>query len=173
MAAEAMPREHVGMNDESHEPAGTNPWYGPDPDLEPGATTAHVQTGREGEGDKPVAAPVDTRDTYGNAGPALADPTVDVELEPEVEDAVGGPYPLPSVIERPHAASAAGSAPHQPTRDPSLSRAIDREAAGIDLAATGFARSTESPADGPLDPDVEQQPPSSDEHPAGTWGSSG
>lgn len=173
MATDALPRQYLTMSDEKYERERDDRPYGPDPDLEPGATTAQVQTGREGKGDSPGRAPVDTRDTYGNAGPALSDPTVPVDLEPEVEDAVGGPYPLPSVIERPHVDNTPGSAPHQPRRDPSLSRAVDREAAGLDLAATGFDRSTESPADGPLDPDVEQQPPASDEHPAGTWGSSG
>ena len=172
MAPRPNQREHVDMNDERYEIEGKDPWYGPAPDLDAGDTTVQVQTGREGEWDEPLSAPIDTRDAYGNAGPALSDPTVDVELEPEVDDALGGPYPLPSVIERPHTATAPGSAPHQPTRDPSLSRAVDREAAGLDPAAAGFDRSGESSADGPLDPDVEQQP-ASDEHPAGTWGSSG
>ncbi|MDP8905061.1 MAG: hypothetical protein M3N29_07070 [Chloroflexota bacterium] len=154
------------METDNDEQAKENPWYGPDPGHDPGATTAQWQSGHEDAGD--VAAPIDTRDTYGNAGPGLARSDIDADIE--IDEPPAGPYGLPSVIERTHRAEPPGTMPRQPTRDPSLSRAVDRAAAGIGVEEAGYDRAAEGPAPGPLEPDAEQEPPLSKDLPGGQWG---
>jgi hypothetical protein len=96
----------------------------------------------------------------------LGAPLVDVEL-PE-----GGVYPPQAFIERPHAPEA--GLPHGSlTRDPSLSRAVEREHEGLDADAAGYDRSVEGPAPGPLEPDAERVPADSQDLPGGQYGSSG
>lgn len=118
-----------------------------------------------------MPAPIDIRDTYGNAAPSVGNArgtdVADVEM-PE-----GGPYPLPERLDRPFAAAPPGVTPGEPTRDPSLSRAVDMANAGLDPAAQGFDRSAEGPPPGPLGPDVKEQPAGAEGEPAGQYGSSG
>lgn len=145
-----------------------NEWYGPDPGQEAGATTATTQAGNAEE---PAEIPDDVRDTYGNAGPGIGtatakDPLLDVPEPP------GGPYPPHSMIERPHAIPASTTIPPQPTRDPSLSRAVDRAASGLTPTDAGYDRSNDGPPPGPLDPPVEEEQPDSASRPGGQWGSS-
>lgn len=118
-----------------------------------------------------MPAPVDIRDTHGNAAPAvgtgLGTDVADVDL-PD-----GGPYPLPDQLERPSPAVPPGTPLMEPTRDPSLSRAVDVANAGLDPGQLGFDRAAEGPPPGPLGPDVEAQPADAEGEPAGQWGSSG
>jgi hypothetical protein len=90
----------------------------------------------------------------------------------ETEDPEAGPYPLPSVVERPHSTES-GLPSGALQTDPSLSRAVDRDEAGLDSAAAGYDRSIEGPTPGPLDPDAEQVPADASDKPGGQWGSSG
>ena len=91
------------------------------------------------------------------------DALVDLELPSE------GAYPLPEVVERPHQPP---DGIHEPEKlaDRSLSRAVDRDAAGAPVLDAGYDRSIEGESPGALDPDRESQP--DDEAPAGEWGSS-
>jgi hypothetical protein len=120
--------------------------------------------------DEELPAPVDVRDTYGNAGQSVGDARATVAVDVDMPE--GGPYPLPDVVERPFAAQPPGAV-RQPTVDPSLSRAVDRAAAGLDPAAQGYDRSNEGPAPGPLDPDAEVEDADAGDQPAGQYGSSG
>jgi hypothetical protein len=61
----------------------------------------------------------------------------------------------------------------QITRDASLSRAVDVQAAGGNPAALGMSGETEIGHPGPLAPDAESQPAAAEGEPAGKWGSSG
>lgn len=100
-------------------------------------------------------------------GPPLdherSEPLADVDI-PE-----RGAYPLPELTERPHEVSD-GFPSTALTRDPSLSRAVDRAAAGAPVDQAGYDRSIEGEAAGPLEPEAQ---PESDDLPAGQWGSSG
>ena len=79
---------------------------------------------------------------------------------------------VPTGIRRPRAPAPAGSP--QVTRDPTLSRAVDAEAAGLDPAALGFGeRDGEAGHTGPLVPAAEDQEPAAEGEPAGKYGSSG
>ena len=115
--------------------------------------------------------PIDLRDTYGNATPGLGDHRAAADLD--VGERPAGPYPLPEVIERPAAAQSPAEAAAQPMADPSLSRAVDRIAAGLDPEAAGYDVSSLGPAPGPLDPPAEEEDPDAGSQPAGQWGSSG
>lgn len=95
-----------------------------------------------------------------------AKPLADVDL-PE-----GGVYPPQDLIEHPHV-PAAGLPPNALTRDPSHSRAVDRAADGLEPEAAGYDRTIEGPPPGPLEPDAEEAPPDSGDHPGGQYGSSG
>jgi hypothetical protein len=95
-----------------------------------------------------------------------AAPLTDVEL-PD-----GGVYPPQSAIEHPHA-TGAGLRPASLSRDPSLSRAVDRAEEGLESEAAGYDRTIEGPSPGPLEPDASEAPADSDENPSGSWGSSG
>lgn len=88
----------------------------------------------------------------------IVDPLVDVDV-PE-----RGAYPLPEVTERPHEPGD-GLPPATLTRDPSMSRAVDRVAAGVPLAEAGYDRSIEGEAAGPLAPAADTRP--DEELPAG------
>jgi hypothetical protein len=78
----------------------------------------------------------------------------------------------PTGVRRPHAAEPAGAP--QVTRDPSMSRAVDAAAAGLDPRALGFDDSDgEIGHPGPLAPDVRDESPLSEDEPAGKYGSSG
>jgi hypothetical protein len=127
-------------------------WYGPDPGHDGGHGPAIEQSGQDEE---PVVTPEDVRNTL------------------DVPEPPGGPYPPHSAIERPHAIPAPTTIPIQPTRDPSLSRAVDRAASGLAPEDAGYDRSNDGPAPGPLDPPVGEERPDSVEHPGGQWGSSG
>jgi hypothetical protein len=105
-------------------------------------------------------------DTRAGGRQPLDQPLEDVKL-PE-----GGVYPPQDVIERPHSPQA-GTPPGTLNRDPSLSRAVDRDSEGLDAQAAGYDRSIEGPSPGPLDADAEQVPADSGEHPGGQYGSSG
>jgi len=133
-----------------------------------GATIAQTQAG-EDLADRPP--PEDLRDDYGNAGPAIGDAVPAGVID--VREPAGGPYPAPSVTERPHVSRRPGTFSREPTRDPSLSRAVDRETAGLDAAAAGYDRTIEGPPPGPLEPDHEEQPADTEGGPGGQWGSSG
>ena len=124
-----------------------------------------------GAADELEATPIDLRDTYASAGPGLGDSRPADELD--VPEQPGGPYPLPEVIERPAAAQSPAKAAAQPTADPSLSRAVDRIAAGLDPEAAGYDTSALGPPPGPLDPAVEEEDADAGSQPAGQWGSSG
>jgi hypothetical protein len=90
----------------------------------------------------------------------------------EVELPDGGVYPPQDVIERPHAPER-GLKPASLSRDPSYSRAVDREVEGVPVEGAGYDRSIEGPSPGPLDGDAEQVPADSDDQPGGQYGSSG
>ncbi|HSH21413.1 MAG TPA: hypothetical protein VK992_02195 [Candidatus Caenarcaniphilales bacterium] len=115
-------------------------------------------------------APVDLRDTYGNAGPAIGDAAATVAVDVDMPE--GGAYPLPDEVQRPYQAQDPGSI-HQPTVDPSLSRAVDRAAAGLDPEAYGYDRTAEGAPPGPLAPDAPVEDADGGPQPAGQWGSSG
>ena len=93
-----------------------------------------------------------------------AEPKAEREAEHEAETATatdallpaGSPYSLPEEVEHPHRTplTSAKRVPPQPTRDPSLSRAVDRAAAGAPVEEAGYDRSAEGPPPGPLDPDA-------------------
>lgn len=138
------------------------------PGQHAGATLALTQAG-EDLADTPP--PEDLRDEYGNAGPAIGDAVPAGVID--VREAPGGPYPAPNVVERPHMTQRPGTFSGEPTRDPSLSRAVDRETAGLDAAAAGYDRTIEGPPPGPLDPNLEEQPADAESEPGGQWGSSG
>lgn len=125
---------------------------------------------RVGE-DEGLPAPIDIRDTYGNAAPGVGNARGTEAADVEMPEA--GPYPLPEVVERPFAAAPPGAMPGQPTPDPSLSRAVDRAAAGIDASADGFDRAAEGPPPGPLGPDAALEDADAEGEPAGQYGSSG
>ena len=60
------------------------------------------------------------------------------------------------------------------TRDPTLSRAVDAEAAGVDLRAIGFGDTDgEAGHPGPIEPTAGDQSADAGGEPAGKWGSSG
>lgn len=60
------------------------------------------------------------------------------------------------------------------TRDPTLSRAVDAEAAGVDPAAIGFGETHgEAGHPGPIEGTADEQTPDLQGEPAGKWGSSG
>ena len=140
--------------------------HGTDPGHDAGASTAQTQAGEDLRDEPP---PVDLRDTYGNSGPAIGDATATgVADVPERE---GGPYPMPDVTERPHTAQTPATASGEPMRDPSLSRAVDREAAGLSPEAAGYDRTMEGPPPGPLDPEADEESPDAGGQPAGQWGS--
>lgn len=132
-----------------------------------GATTAQTQAG-EDLGDEPP--PEDLRDTYGNYGPAIGEAR-QADL-PAVPDQPGGPYPPTNVVERPHVSQTSETQSGEPTRDPSLSRAVDLAAAGMQPEAAGYDRSTDGPSPGPLGPDADAQPADAEDQPGGQWGSS-
>jgi hypothetical protein len=93
-------------------------------------------------------------------------PLTDLEI-PE-----GGVYPPQDVIERPHSATV-GLSQNELTRDPSLSRAVDRADDGLSPEQAGYDRTIEGGSPGPLEPEAEQQPADSPDAPGGQWGSSG
>lgn len=64
----------------------------------------------------------------------------------EVEIPERGAYPLPEVTERPHEVGDSVSPGGSLTRDPSLSRAADRAAAGAPLEDAGYERADEENA---------------------------
>jgi hypothetical protein len=142
--------------------------YGHHPGHEAGASTEQTQAGEDLRDEPP---PEDLRDTYGNAGPAIGDAEATGLLD--VPDQPGGPYPPPNVVERPHVSQIPETFSAEPTRDPSLSRAVDRAAAGFQPEAAGYDRSMEGPPPGPLDPAAEEQPADAEGQPGGQWGSSG
>jgi hypothetical protein len=127
-----------------------------------------TDTGRDEE---TAPAAIDVRDTFGNTGPAVGDATTEGAVD--VREPEAGPYPLPELVERPHVPETHATAPVQPTRDPSLSRAVDRAAAGLAPESAGYDRSIEGPPPGPLEPPVDEEHPASEGKPGGQWGSSG
>lgn len=146
----------------------TNPWYGHDPGLDPSVHTAQPQSGWETES-KP--APEDLRDTYGDAGPSIGH--AETEGAVDVEEPPTGPYPLPNVVERPYIAQTPSSLSGEPTRDPSLSRAVDIEAAGMDPRELGFEPAPRETGADALGPAVDELSPDAEPEPGGQWGSSG
>lgn len=119
---------------------------------------------RAGEDRAPEPLPEDLRDTWGNRGPAIGDatPAGDVDL---------GDAATTSDAAREGAAKLRdGPLANEPTRDPSLSRGVDRAAAGLEPADAGYDRSFEGEPAGPLGPDADEVPPDSDEGPSGQWG---
>jgi hypothetical protein len=104
--------------------------------------------------------PLEDRETWHDGAVIGEDGTRAGERQPvkrpltEVEMPEGGVHPPPDMIERPHAPPR-GPGHHELTRDPSLSRAVDRADEGLDPAAAGYDRSIEGPAPGPLEPDAE------------------
>ncbi|CAN5650906.1 hypothetical protein BH23CHL7_BH23CHL7_02030 [soil metagenome] len=105
-------------------------------------------------------------DTHAGARQPLDRPLNDVEL-PE-----GGVHPPRAFIERPHDPSV-GLGPSELTRDPSLSRAVDRAHDRLSPEAVGYDRTAEGSSPGPLGPDAKQQPADAEDEPGGQWGSSG
>jgi hypothetical protein len=94
------------------------------------------------------------------------DPLMDVRADGGLD------RPLPE-HQRRHGAVTAEQA-RQVTRDTSLSREADIEAAGGDaLAAHGMSDPSEIGHPGPLGPDASDRPASAENEPAGQWGSSG
>jgi hypothetical protein len=92
--------------------------------------------------------PVDLGDEVEASQQDLRHPvSVDPEL-PADERPSATTYPPPEVMERPHAARPPGTP--QPTLDPSLSRAVDRVAAGQDPHDAGYDPEGYGPA--PDDP---------------------
>ncbi|HWH37879.1 MAG TPA: hypothetical protein VNT28_08890 [Candidatus Limnocylindrales bacterium] len=90
----------------------------------------------------------------------------------EVELPEGGAYPPQELVERPHQPSG-GLRQNELTRDPSLSRAVDRADDGLSPEAAGYDRTADGPSPGSLAPDAEQQPADAADEPSGSWGSSG
>ena len=91
-------------------------------------------------------------------------------LDPEMPE--GGPNRLPQETQY-HDNSVTASRTGTITRDPSLSRAVDVEAAGGDPVALGMSTDDEIGHPGPLGPSDEDQPAAAENEPAGQWGSSG
>lgn len=92
--------------------------------------------------------PIDVRDeVHAEPDELRSLPVVDGPL-PADERPAGTTYPLPEHVERPHAARPPGAP--QPTLDPSLSRAVDRAAAGSDPHDAGYDPEGYGPA--PDDP---------------------
>ncbi len=154
------------MADDERDERSTYPAHRPDHDISP--TIGQPQAG---EDVRPEPPPEDMRDFYGNAGPAIGDaaPVSAVDVpEPEA-----GPYGPGPRVERPHVSEQAPSVFHEPTRDPSLSRAVDRAAAGIEPDAAGYDRSIEGPPPGPLDAPADREAADAEDQPGGQWGSSG
>jgi hypothetical protein len=97
---------------------------------------------------------------------ATDDPLTDVRPDGGLD------RPLPE-RQRRHAAVTAQQA-RQVTRDTSLSRDADMQAAGGDvLAVHGMSDPSEIGHPGPLGPDASDQPADAEGEPAGQWGSSG
>jgi hypothetical protein len=94
----------------------------------------------------------------------------DPVLDPEMPE--GGPNRMPQEVEY-HDNSVNASRGGTITRDPSLSRAVDVEAAGGDPEAIGMSVEGEIGHPGPLGPSAEDQPAAAKGEPAGQWGSSG
>lgn len=92
--------------------------------------------------------PADLRDEIESAPDDLRDPVSDSAELPAEERPSATTYPPPGVVERPHAARPSGTP--QPTLDPSLSRAVDRVAAGRDPHDAGYDPEGYGPA--PDDP---------------------
>jgi hypothetical protein len=135
-----------------------------DPGHDAGATLGRTQAGEDLASEPP---PEDLRDTWGNTGPAIGDALPVGDVDP-------GPVPGESDAARQGAADLkAGPLASEPTRDPSLSRAVDRAAAGLEPTDAGYDRSFEGQPAGPLGPDSDEVPPDADEGPGGQWGSSG
>jgi hypothetical protein len=115
--------------------------------------------------------PADLRDDI--PGPDdLLRPAVPVD-DPVVQDvrADGGlDRPLP---EEQRAWSAVAPGTPQVTRDTTLSRAVDAEAAGVAPESMGMSSESEIGHPGPLAPDASEQPAAAEGEPAGKWGSSG
>jgi hypothetical protein len=120
--------------------------------------------------------PSDLRDaiegTQETLRPAVApdDPLIDVD-EKHLRE---GTYTteVPTGVRRPRAPAQPNSP--QVTRDPTLSRAIDAEAAGIDPTTLGFDETHgEAGHPGPLAPTADDQEPAAEGEPAGKYGSSG
>ena len=98
------------------------------------------------------------------------DPLADVDADYQRE----GTYTteVPTGVRRPRAPSPPD--PPQVTRDPSLSRAVDAQAAGVDPEALGFdAGAGEAGHPGPIEPTAEELSPVAEDEPAGKYGSSG
>jgi hypothetical protein len=146
----------AGMNDER------SGW----PDEDRHDSDVGPTTGKDEE----FPAPVDLRDTYGNAGVAVGDAAATTAVDVDMPE--GGPYPRPDRTQRPFAPAEPGAV-RQPTVDPSLSRAVDRAAAGLDPEAQGYDRTIEGPPPGPLDPEAEVEDADAGDEPAGQYGSSG
>jgi hypothetical protein len=92
--------------------------------------------------------PTDLRDEVHTQPDELrASPAMEAPL-PADERPPGTTYPPPEHVERPHAARPPGAP--QPTLDPSLSRAVDRAAAGSDPHDAGYDPEGYGPA--PDDP---------------------
>lgn len=92
--------------------------------------------------------PADMSDEIEAAPDDLRDPVSNSAELPAEERPSATTYPPPEVIERPHAARPSGTP--QPTLDPSLSRAVDRVAAGREPHDAGYDPEGYGPA--PDDP---------------------
>ena len=121
--------------------------------------------------------PVDLRDEIERTEAALRpdveplDPLADVDEDYNR----AGTYTteLPTGVRRPYAPREPN--PPQVTTDPTLSRAVDAQAAGVDPVALGFDEDVHGEAGrpGPLEPSAAEQSPVAEGEPAGKYGSSG
>jgi len=105
---------------------------------------------RDDDEERPPEAelPEDLRDEAEAAAEDLRDPLSSGAELPADDRPAATTYPPPEVMERPHAARPPGTP--QPTLDPSLSRAVDRVAAGQDPHDAGYDPEGYGPA--PDDP---------------------
>jgi hypothetical protein len=125
--------------------------------------------------DKSDYPPPDLRDEIERSEPSQPSVETDDPLHHVDEDySRPGTYTteLPTGVRRPRAPQEA-DAP-QVARDPTLSRAVDAQAAGVDPAALGFdSVAGEAGHPGPVEPAADELSPVAEDEPAGKYGSSG
>jgi hypothetical protein len=135
-----------------------------DPGHDAGATLEQTQAGEDLAAQPP---PEDMRDMFGNRGPAIGDarPVGDVPFA----DTAG----VNEHVRQDPVRARTRAPSNEPVRDPSLSRAVDRAAAGLEPADAGYDRAFEGEPAGPLGPAEDEVPADAEEGPSGGWGSSG
>jgi hypothetical protein len=121
--------------------------------------------------------PVDLRDEIEGSADALRPAVEPLDSLADVDEDHNrsGTYTteLPTGARRPYAARQPN--PPQVTTDPTLSRAVDAQAAGVDPVALGFDADVHGEAGrpGPIEPTAADLSPDAEDEPAGKYGSSG